>query len=139
MIIQYYCITKCQTHSQQAFWWPGILSHLNLKALDNHSVPEQSHATNSSCHQLFFNDINVYKIAAFIHLHKSDYFLSLQGNPSFNCFEGADLKTWCSIAHLNSCILTCSKSFSLLHLHFTIALSLSLQGITLQIAAGSLR
>lgn len=85
------------------------MSHLNLKALGNHSVPEQSHATNSSCHQLSFNDINVYKIAAFIHLHKSDYFLSLQGNPSFNCFEGADLKTWCSIAHINSCILTFKK------------------------------
>lgn len=54
--------------------------------LDNHSMPEQLPAMNTSCHQLSFNAIKVYKITIFICLHMSDYCLHFQRSPSFKIF-----------------------------------------------------
>lgn len=74
-----------------------------LLVLDNHSMPEQPHATNTSCHQLSFNAVKVYEITTFICLHIV-WLLYFQRSPSFkifweHCYESwkADLlKTWYS-------------------------------------------
>lgn len=70
----------------QTYW---IISALLV--LDNHSMPEQPHAKNTSYHHLSFNAVKVYKTTISVHFCTSDYCLYFQRSPGFKIFLRASL------------------------------------------------